>query len=182
MAGEEFRVILRGEDGPFQRVDEFAHVAGPEIFPQGGLQVCGQAFHGHAVFAADAPGIVFRQFREVFRAFPQGGDVHDHGAHAEKQVAAEGTARDHFFQIAVGGADEAEIGSDFRAAAHGPETVLLQDAEKNLLHGQRQFAYLVQKKRSPVRLCHKAVPVLVRSGEGPLAVTEQGGPREGTRE
>ena len=89
---------------------------------------------------------------DVLPALPEGGQIDRHGADPVEQVFTEQVIANPPVQVAVGGRNQAKIGTNLPLAPQGPEGPLLKHPQKGLLDLQRQFADLIEKQRAAVRL------------------------------
>ncbi|NJO56198.1 MAG: ParB/RepB/Spo0J family partition protein [Rhodospirillales bacterium] len=119
------------------------------------------------------------QRRDIVAALPQCGDEHRHDVDPVVEVGAEIPLGDGIFQIAVGGADDADVDLDCSGAADAFELAFLQHPQQLRLEGRRDFADLVEKQGAAVALLELAdsirakglvQPIIARpdpSGTGP---------------
>ncbi len=96
-----------------------------------------------------------------------------HDIEAVEQIFAEGFGQDLGFEVLVGRRDDTDIGADRVIAAHAREGAVLQHAQEFALQGERHFADLVEKKRSPIGLLEATDALGTRAGERSFFVTEQ---------
>jgi len=80
---------------------------------------------------------------------------------------------DHACQIAVGRCDQSEVTFDLFPTAQRSNTAFLEYPEKNPLYGKGKLGYLVEKKRSSVRLFDEPLTVLYRTGERAFLIPEK---------
>src|SRR5205085_2278414 len=92
-----------------------------------------------------------RERVDVGATLSEGRDADRDHVQPIKEVLAEGAARDHLVEIAVGRRDEAHIHLDRLRAADALELTLLKDAEELHLDGWRDVSDLVEKERPFVR-------------------------------
>ena len=100
---------------------------------------------------------------------------HDDFQHvqAEVQVAAELALGDVFFQIAIGGGDDADVDLDRLGAADALERMPFEHAEELGLNRGAHLADFVEHERALVGLLELADLALGGAGEGALLVAEQ---------
>ena len=90
------------------------------------------------------------------------------------EVFAERALRDHVAQVAVRGADDADV--DVAGAAVGADALDfagLEEAQQQALHAQRHLADFVEEHRAHVRRLELAGLVAIGAGEAALDVAEQ---------
>ena len=92
---------------------------------------------------------------------------------AVEQVFPEVAVTDQFFQILVGGGDDAHVHMDRRGATHPVELILLQHAQQTGLGLQRHIADFIEKQGAAVGLLETPDPLAVGAGESALLVAEQ---------
>ena len=92
---------------------------------------------------------------------------------AEEEVAAEGALLDFLREVAIGGGDNAEIGSARGERADRPELLLLEDAQEFGLKVEGKLADLVEKGGSGVGAFDQADFGGGGASEGAFDVTEE---------
>ena len=92
---------------------------------------------------------------------------------AVEQVAAERTAHDGFFEVAVRGGNDAHIALARGIAADALIDALLQDAQQLHLHRQAHVADLVEEQRAALGDLEPALAGGDGAGERALLVAEQ---------
>ena len=113
------------------------------------------------------------QGRDVAAPFAQGRQVNRTDMQAVVEITAKTTQSHLLGQIAVGRDHQAKIGLDRGGATHWFVGPLLQQAQQLDLHGQRQLADLVEKKRAFLGRGHPAAARSPGASEGAAHVTEQ---------
>src|SRR5437667_10850290 len=93
--------------------------------------------------------MIYQQWN-VFRAFPQGWNVNRKNIQAVKQIFANFLLLNHLPQIAIGGCDQACIGSQGARASQAFELPFLEHAQQLGLKLERDVADLIQKYRSAI--------------------------------
>jgi ABC-2 type transport system permease protein len=157
-------------------VAQLADVARPGTAGQLGRQLGRQGLHqGGREEAAE-------QGQDVGAPLAQGGDQHRQHRHPEVEVLAEGAEVDHAPQVAMGGADEADVHPPVHGLAQPPHQPRLQGPQNLGLHRQRQLADLVDEQGSPVGRLDGPGPGLGGAGEGPLDVAEKLGLQQALRQ
>ena len=93
---------------------------------------------------------------------------------AVEQVFAKRTFADHFFQVAVGRAEDPHVDLDLTIATDPTEAAIVEEAQQLGLQVRRHLADFVEKYRALVGQFHQprfAAPL--RAGEGAGGVAEQ---------
>src|SRR3954471_10217574 len=91
----------------------------------------------------------------------------------EVEVLAESSFPVGLLKISIRRRDDAHVHLRSYVAAHAPHFLFLQHAQKFRLHLERQFADLIQKKRSPICCLEQSVLWLERSCECPTLISEK---------
>lgn len=73
------------------------------------------------IFCGVEGEVVIDEGLDILFAVTEGGEVDIDDVEAVEEVFAEGAVADHFFEVAVGGADEAEVHGDGGGAAEAFE-------------------------------------------------------------
>src|SRR5215831_10321019 len=89
---------------------------------------------------------VIDQQRQVPLAFTQRRQLDRVDVEPKIQIAAKVTRRDQFFEVAIGGRNDADIGLDQFVATDTFEALLLQDSQDLRLGERRHVADLVEEK------------------------------------
>ena len=89
------------------------------------------------------------------------------------EILAETPSLDFFFESAIGGGDDANVGSACLGLADPLELTLLQNAEKLALHLEWNLGDLVEEQRALIGELEPADTVLDRPGERTLHMTEE---------
>ena len=113
------------------------------------------------------------QQAHVFDAFAQRGNVKGNHIQAVEQIFAEIAALDFFFEILVGGGDNADVHFNGFGGADGFKALLIQRAQQFGLGLERHVADFVEKERATIGLLQLADFVVERAGEAAFAVAEQ---------
>ena len=106
-------------------VAELADVAGPVVLLERGEGGVGDLDVGAAVLLAELGEELAGEERDVFLAVAQGRDVEGDDVEAVEEVFAEVAAGDLFFEVFVGGGDDAGVDVDGRAGADGVEALFV---------------------------------------------------------
>ncbi len=103
----------------------------------------------------------------------KGGDMDGNDVEAEEEVLAEFLALDAFFEMAVGGGDDADIHLDGAVAADAFEFALLQHAQQLGLDLRGNFADFVEQDGAVVGEFKAAFAFGDRAGERAFFVAEE---------
>ena len=107
-------------------------------------------------------------------ARPQRRQLDLHAAQTEIEIGAESALLGHGVEIAMGGADQADIDRHRLQRAERPDFAVLQHPQQPRLQCQRHVADLVEKQRAAVGLHDQPLrAVAPRAGEGAGLVAEQ---------
>ena len=137
-------------DGAFDDVLQFADVAGPVMRFNTAMQSSEMPLTRTPCLRAKRCMNLWARKRHVLLAFAQGRHVNGHDVEAEKQVLAEFLAFDAFFQVPVGGGDDADVHLDGAVAADAFQFALLQDAQQLGLDLRGNLADFVQQDGAAV--------------------------------
>ncbi len=96
-----------------------------------------------------------------------------HHVEAVVEVLAKVAHRHFFFDVAVGGGDDAYVHVDGLGRAHRPHLLLLQHAQELGLQGEGHVADLVQEQRSPLGGEEEPLVATGGAGESPFHMPEQ---------
>src|SRR4030065_572490 len=121
---------------------------------------------------AGAGGKMVRQRKYVPPPRPQGGKMDGDAVDPVIEVFPESSPIGRLLQVAVGGADEADVRGERLHPAHPLERAVLQDPKEFRLHGEGDVPDLVQEESPPVRQLE--TPRLREDGPGerPLFVPQ----------
>src|SRR5690554_8109837 len=95
------------------------------------------------------------------------------GINAVQQIFSEGTILYPLYQRAVGGANQPHVNRNGDILTQSGHSSDLEYRQQLCLHGQRQIANLIQKKRAAIGLLNFTNAVTARIGEGPLFMPKQ---------
>ena len=157
----------------FHHIFQLTRIAGPRIMPQKpprfGRKVL-SCFSGDSGFSEK----MFRQRRDVFRPFPQGGHGNDHDVEPIIQVLAEFSLFNRLRQVAVCGGQNAHVDPTGRFSSQTARLVILKKPEQAHLRFRRHFTYFIQKNGAAVRQFKLSrLSSLVGSGKRPGFIAEQ---------
>src|SRR6266567_1475362 len=144
------RAALREDDGAFHGVLEFADVAGPVVSGELFGMSFGETRQRTIHFPGGHADKVRGKWGDVFATLAQRWNFE--GKHNEpiEQILPETAGGHFFFQIAVGGGNNAHVDLARACVADAFNFLLLQDPQQLGLHGQRDFPNLVEKERAAV--------------------------------
>src|SRR5690242_2497953 len=114
-----------------------------------------------------------REQQAVALPLPQRRHADRHFADTVIEVFAKARAGDELIEIAMGGADKAQVKRDRRAPADAIDRALLQDAQQLRLERCRHLADLVEEYRARVGKLELAERALRRAGERALLIAEE---------
>ena len=125
---------------------------------------------------------VLDEVAHVLAALAERRDVDVDDVEAVEQVLAEGALADALPQVAVGGADHADVDPrHLPVGADRLDLAGLEEAEQQGLHPQRHLADFVEEDGAAVGHLQQARPVAMRVGEAALHVAEQLGFEQASR-
>ncbi len=116
---------------------------------------------------------MFGEGGDIFGSFAEGGDVDFEGVDAEHQVFAEGALFDHFFEVAVGGADHADVDVDGLVIAEAADVAGFEDSKQLGLHREGELADFVQEDGPAVGYFELPGGGGLGAGDGAAAVSEE---------
>ena len=105
------------------------------------------------------------QQRDVFFPLPKRRNIERNHIETVKQVLAEITPGDFFFQILVRGRDDAGINRDRLISSYRREALFIQGAQHLRLRLEAHIPHFVEKKRPAVRLLKFAFFIAGRAWE-----------------
>ena len=131
------------------QVLKLAHIAGPGI---GSHHVQGHAHKGQGLVIFDRVLVqkMLGQGTHVFRPLAQRRNAYRRDIEPIIEIAAKSTGLHAFGQVAVGGRDDPYVHPARAGRAHPHDLPVLKNAQQAGLHGQGQFAHLVQKNGAAV--------------------------------
>src|SRR5437762_7636689 len=116
--------------------------------------------------------MIYQQW-DVFRAFPQGWHVNRKNIQPVKQVVAKFPLLNHLSEFAIGGCDQACIGSQGARASQPFELPFLEHAQQLGLKLERDVADLIQKYRSAISQLKAADALSNSAGKSAFLVAEE---------
>src|SRR6267142_3358212 len=116
--------------------------------------------------------MIYQQW-DVFRTFPQGWHVNRKNIQPVKQVFAKFPLLNHLLEFAIGGRDQACIGSQCACASQTFELPFLEHAQQLGLKLERDVADLIQKYRSAIGQLKAADALSDRAGKSAFLVSEE---------
>ncbi len=131
-------------------VAELADVAGPVVGLEGGEGGVGDFYVGAAVLLAELGEEFAGEKRDVFFAVAEGRDEERDDVEAIEEVFAEVAAGDLFFEIFVGGGDDAGVDVDGGGGTDGVEALFVEGAEDFGLRLEAHVADFVEEEGAAV--------------------------------
>lgn len=178
-AGELERAPCVGEKAD-REVLQFAHVLGPLMPLQVGLQLHGRARKG--VRVARARSVLANEMRQqsgdLMRALTEPRQSHMHEAEPREKIMQQLAGRDEVRQRFVRGEDKSDIHRDITFSSKRPNRATIEHIEELALNGQRGLGELVAEQRAATRRLERSWMPPVRACEGALFVPEERGTRE----
>ena len=156
-------------------IAQFADVAGPVILLERGESVVGHLDVGPAVLCAELLQEFFDEERDVFLAVAQRRDKKRNDVETVEEVFAEVAAGDLFFEVFVGGGDDADIDVDGVGGADGEETLLVERAKNLGLRLEAHVADFVEEEGAAVGALEGAAFFGGAAGDGAVAIAEEFG-------
>lgn len=174
MGGEDL-FAADGDDEALDEVFELADVAGPGVLFEGREDGVVDAFDGDGVGDAVDVEEVLGEERDVAVALTEWWELDGDDVDAVVEVFAEAAGACHFFEVFVGGADEAEVDFAEGAAAETLHHVVFEDAEEFGLKGEGEGGDLVEEEGAGVGELDLARASFGGAGEGPALAAEEFG-------
>ena len=125
------------------------------------------------VLFAEAGDETLCQRDYIFLPFTQRGNFKMDGVDAVEQVFTEFSFVRHFGQVAVGGADKADIYGNRRIAAHPHDAAALDGGQQFGLQVIGEIAYFIEEERAVVGNLELSGTVGMGIGERPLYMAEK---------
>src|SRR5690554_3230575 len=158
---------------PAAGVFQLAHVAGPGQGGQVFFGVWPQDFRFYRQLLGGPLQEVLHQFRDVFPAFGQFGQVYADYVQTVEQILPEAAGLHQFFQVLVRGGDDAHIHLDGGGAAYPVKLAVGQYPQQSGLGVGGHVADFVQEQSAAVGLLEPALAGGRSAGEGTFFVAEQ---------
>src|SRR3989339_1935289 len=111
--------------------------------------------------------------RNVLLPLTKGGEEKINGIEAVKEIGAETSLFNAFFQRVVGGRDEARIHPDAPVAPDADHAEILDELEQLYLDFDGKISDFIEKQRAPVGLLEPARALLLRAGKGAPLMAEE---------
>ncbi len=137
--------------GSFYHVAQFPDVPRPAVMEELCLHTRREPHDLFAEFPVEKIDKMQREKRDIFFPFPQGRQVDPDHVEPVVQIFTESPLSHPFFEILVGGGDDANIQVFHIGAAHALKLSLLEKSQDLCLGIELQVPDLVQKKGSLVR-------------------------------
>jgi hypothetical protein len=109
----------------------------------------------------------------ILRAFTKSGNPDIDYVETMVEVFAEGFSSHHLVKRAIGSGDDPNIHGHFCVFANRQHALLLQYAQHFCLQANLKFSHFVEKQRSTIRTPDQPLAVVLRTGEGASAMTEE---------
>lgn len=132
------RPILQ-EDCPFDGIGKFADISRPGVPLENIQDGRGKSLHTLAHAAADLVQEVGGQGLDALQPFPQGGQLDPEDVDAVIEVLAKAPVRHLFFQVSIGGGNDANIRMDCPVASQPFEGLFFQYAQQFCLQSRAQL-------------------------------------------
>ncbi|MNN04725.1 hypothetical protein D3C81_1174560 [compost metagenome] len=160
--------------GAEDHVLQLPHVAWPAVAQQRRVSARRQATDRSLDLRTGLLHEVAGQQQDVLAAFAQGRHFDVEDVEAIEQVLAEQAFADHFFQVAVGGAEDPYVDLDLTVTADPAKTAVVEETQQFGLQVRRHLADFIEKHRALVGQLHQSrlTPSLC-AGEGAGGVAEQ---------
>ena len=147
--------------------------AGPLVLHEGVEGFAGDFDAGAAVLAAEGAEEFFDEDGDVLVAVAEGWDVKGDDVEAVEEVFAEVALGDFFFDIFVGGGDDADVDLEGLGGADGDEALLVEDAEDAGLGFEAHVTDFVEEERAAAGALEGAALFRGAAGDGGVAVAEE---------
>lgn len=161
------------DDGPLDKVFQFADVAGPAPVDQGahgfGWNLVDDAAHFFGVLAGEVTG----EKRDVVGAIAKGRGGDGEDLEAVVEIAAEEFVAHHFGEVSIGGGDQTDIDGDGANATEAFERFFLEGTEKLGLEVERDVADFIEEEGAAVGHFEASDLLGKRAGEGATFVAEE---------
>ena len=165
-----------GKQGcPFHGIFQLAQVAGPCVALKGFAGFCVKSNQVSFQFAVCLVQKEISEKQDVFGTFFQVGHAQRKFVDAVIQVFAEGSFGNPFFQVFVGGAEQADVHFDFLGRPDAADAPFLQGTQQLDLYLISQVPYFVQKKCASVGFFECAGLVSQGTGKRAFDVPEEFG-------
>jgi len=164
------------DEDALDEVAELADVARPVVLAKRGEGVVGEVDVLAAVLLAELDEELFYERGDVFLAVAEGRDEEGDDVEAVEEVFAEVAVGDLFFEVLVGGGDDADVDVDGVGGADGKEALFVEGTEDLGLGFEAHVADLIEEEGAAVGALEGA-SFFGRSrgagGAGSVAVAEE---------
>ncbi len=169
----QLQPAVRQHQAALDHVLQLAHVARPGV-PRKGVQIA----WGHAellllVGLGEGAQKEISQKWNVVGALAKRGHLDFYDGNTEIEVFAESAFADHLLQVAVGGADHANVHLAGKVRSQPLDFAFLQHAQQFGLQRKGEIADFIDKNRAPVRFLEASAAALVGAGKSPALVAEK---------
>src|SRR5581483_1903732 len=152
---------------------QFAYIARPRMAGQSSHEAGAHAAALLFVQLGEHAQEIFGEEGNVIGALAERGHCNLDHRNSEIKIFAESAFADHLLEVAVGGADDANVDGMGNIRSQARDSSLLQGAKKFGLKRQGEIADLVDKNCAAVGFFEAAATRLAGSGEGAALVTEK---------
>src|SRR5271170_3840013 len=173
MLGQNRVSILHQNRSPLHDVLQLAHVALPRMAFENTNRLAAQAWTGPIDGGRHTGQKVFRQGNNVRPALAERGQFQRKSGEPVKEILAEFAPPGPPREVYVARGNYPDIDPSGLGGAQPLYFLLLQKAQQLGLHAERQFANLIQKKRSPMRRWNPPDLRLHGSGERAPGMAKQ---------
>src|SRR5205085_4353378 len=151
---------VRGAD----RVLQLAHVARPRVREEERLGVGRETRRSAAMALALLRQKMRREECDVVAALAQRRQRDLHAANSIVEIFAKSSVVDCRFELAIRGADDADVGSAIGGIADAAELAVLQKTQQLRLGGERHLADLVEEERAAVGRLDQSRAIAIGAG------------------
>src|SRR6266478_1918454 len=169
----EMFVAIRQDQAALDYVLQLTNIARPVMFDQRLLEAHRETVKPFVVGLRKRLQEILGQQWYVFRSLAQGRHVDADDGNAEVEIFPKGTFLHHFFQVAAGGANDADLDGMGGVRAQAFQTAFLQYAQELRLQGQGQVANLVEKDGPAPGLFEAPPARLDGAGKGAFLVAKK---------
>src|SRR5688572_6291794 len=163
----------RQDHHPFDRVAQFAHVAGPVETLQHLERRAVHRARRRSIALRQHVHEVLRQQRDVLATFPQWRHMQRQHVQPIEQIFAETIRRNFLLEFLVGGRQHANVDAMLLRATNAGDLSVLQHAQHLGLSREAHVADFIEEERSLVGLLELSGAIAHGPGERTLHVTKQ---------
>ncbi len=166
-------MVVVDDDHALDDVFELPHIARPVVRHQAPPRGGGDTFNFFMMPLAVDLDEVIDQERDILRTVTQARQSERHHFQAMIQIFAERASADRFFQIAVGGRNDAHVDFNRFVGTDSRDFAAFQHTQKFDLRGERHVSHFVEKQCSPVGIFKLTDAIGARVGERPLHMAKK---------